>query len=451
MIKALLRLAWPLTLSGLVTVVISGNDTVFLGRIGAGAVAAGATAVGVYAVATALLNGFALPAQVLTARHRGAGAPVEAARSAEHTASLAFWGSVPLVIVLMLLAEPLIHLIAGSAVDVTTAAAYLRILAGGLPLFAVGVVLGGFATGVGRSRVVLVGTLCSAAIDIGGTSLLFTFGGGTLGVAVGTLAGSVAPAVVALAWLRSLKREGIAVPAVREMLRRPDFRHEAWALGWPGALLGATGVGSSVVVTVLLAPSGTVVLATVRALDVVERPVWTLIYSLATAGTTLLAVRVGAGDREGHDRVVRTLAAAAAVIAVCCVVSLPPVTPAMLRVVVEDPQVAAAAGPIVWIYWAQVLWMAATATTNAVLRAHGDTRTPLRASLIGEYAVFLPVGWLLCRWLGLGLSGVYVAHHVFWAAFLVVGLIAARRRVAGGLPHRSLDEHESSPSGKGTE
>ncbi|MGH3611725.1 MAG: MATE family efflux transporter [Pseudonocardia sp.] len=427
-VRELLGLAWPLALSGLVTVAISGNDTVLLGQLGAEAIAVGAVAVAVYSVVAVLLTGFGVPAQVLTARHHGAGEHGDAARTAERTATVALWLSIPLTCVLLVLAEPLVGWIAGSAVDAGQAAAYLRILLVGLPVFAIGVVLRGFATGIGRSRVVLVSGVATFAVDVGASLLLIALGYGTLGVAVGTLLGSCVPTVVSLGWLRRIRRGGVPGPRLRKMLGRVRIEHrEAWAMGWPEAAMMACAAGATVVVTVLLAPSGPVALATARTLDVAVLLVWMVIYGVAAAGTTLLAQRIGAGDAAGLRRVVGVTAVGTGGVALLCATLLPLVTPAVLRLAVDDPRVAAAAEPVVWIAWTSVLWMAATATTNAVLRSNGDTRTPLRASLIGEYAVFLPVGWLLCRVLDLGLTGVFVANHIFWAAFLAVGAVTARR------------------------
>ncbi|MGL4745628.1 MAG: MATE family efflux transporter [Dermatophilaceae bacterium] len=425
--RMLVRLAWPLVLSGLVTVLVAGNDTVLLGWLGADAVAMGATASGVYSVAVVFVSGFAIPAQVLSARHTGAGDPAAAARSAGLVVAVALWVSIPLTLLLVVAAGPLVSLVAGDAIDERLAADYLRIIATGLPAVAIVAVLRGLATGIGRSRAVLASAVASAAVDVVASCALLLLGVGPLGVAVGTLAGAVIPLLVALIWLRRLRSAGVPVPGRAAMIRPPGREHrEAWAMGLPEALMAAFAAGSTVVVTWLLAPDGAVSLATARVLDVGVFLVWTVLYGIAAAGTSMVAERLGAGDPAGLRRAVRVTATTAAAVAALCAVVLPPLTPTMLRWAIDDPRVVEAAGPLVWLAWAQVLWMAATATTNAVLRAHGDTRTPLLASTIGEYAVFLPLGWLLCRVGDLGLLGIFVCHHVFWMTFLAVGLTRLR-------------------------
>lgn len=64
---------------------------------------------------------------------------------------------------------------------------------------------------------------------------------------------------------------------------------------------------------------------------------------------------------------------------------------------------------------------------NGIVRAHGDSRTGLVASLIAEYAVFLPVGIVLVRLLELGLTGIMLGHIGYWFAFLAI--ILRRRRI----------------------
>lgn len=72
-------------------------------------------------------------------------------------------------------------------------------------------------------------------------------------------------------------------------------------------------------------------------------------------------------------------------------------------------------------------WMVVVVTADGVVRGLGDTRTPLYASLVAEYAVFLPVARLLCRELGYGLPGLFWAHHLYWAACCLVAVMRVVR------------------------
>mgnify|MGYP007039441503 CR=1 FL=1 len=102
-------------------------------------------------------------------------------------------------------------------------------------------------------------------------------------------------------------------------------------------------------------------------------------------------------------------------------------TPWLVRLLVDDPAVAAQVSiGVTVLAWAQVAGMAAITVTNGLLRAAGDTRTGLRASLIAEYTVFVPFGLLLCRVWQTGLAGLYLAHLAYWAIYLAV--VARRRR-----------------------
>ncbi|WP_162452104.1 MATE family efflux transporter [Phytoactinopolyspora mesophila] len=444
--RELLRIAWPLALSGFVTVFVAGNDTVLLGLVNADAIAAAAAPIGMYLVVTVFLTAFSIPAQILAARHQGAGDSVEAARSAARTGTLAVCLAVPISLMLIAAGPWLVSLITADNVDTELAGWYVRILAAGVPLFALTAMVRGFAVGIGRSRIVLLISSSIAAVDIGTSILLLALGAGALGIAAGTTIGVATGAGIALAWLRRTGRGDTPVPHLREILSRPTYAHrEAWTIGWPEGLMGAFSMGSLLVVTVLIAPSGPLALATVRALDVMVTFAWVVVFSAGSAGTTLLAQRIGAGDVDGLRQVVRRTLTLAGAFAVTCAVVMPLVSPALLRVAIDDARVAENAAPYVWIAWAQVLWMACTVTTNAIVRAHGDTKTPLKASLIGEYAVFLPLGWLLCRVNDLAITGVFIAHHVYWATFLAIGANYAVRHLRRTTASTASPAEETGP------
>jgi Na+-driven multidrug efflux pump len=184
---------------------------------------------------------------------------------------------------------------------------------------------------------------------------------------------------------------------------------------------------------VVLATSGPAALAGSRVLDLTSGVLFIVLSGVGAAGTTMMAHRIGAGDLAAARAAVRTVAGVAVAFAAVATAVLPWVVPDLLEAVAGG-QVRAVAAPWAWPAVLQVWWMAAVVTTNAVLRSFGDTRTTMRASLTGEYLVFLPVGLVTCRVAGWGLGGVFLAHHLFWATFLTVGLLAARRHLRRGTP-----------------
>ncbi|HWG97755.1 MAG TPA: MATE family efflux transporter, partial [Pilimelia sp.] len=162
--------------------------------------------------------------------------------------------------------------------------------------------------------------------------------------------------------------------------------------------------------------------------------VWTVLHGCGTAVAVLAGQRHGAGDPAGVRRVAAAGWRLVAVVAgVPLLAGLIGTAPAV-GLLVDDPAVAGAVTPaVVLLAWAQVVLMAAITVSNGLVRATGDTRTGLRASLLAEYAVFVPLGLLLCQvWRG-GLVGLYLAHLLYWAAYLAV---VAHRRHRLAAAHR---------------
>lgn len=428
-LRELVRIAGPIVAGSVVTVLLSANDTVLLGRFGADAVAAAGIAVSVHMFCAVLVAGLAIAAQIHTARHIGAGEPEEAARAAAVTAALAAGAGAVLTALLLLLADPVTALLVDDSALAADAASYLRVLGLGLPLLGVAAALRGFASGTGRAGVVFVASACAAAVDVGLAIAWVAVGGPPIVVAVATaVAGAVSTAIL-LAWRRRQARAGMRVPGLRDLATWRGRLGPVWRTGWPeGAQLGL-GTLSMVFVVALIAPYGPADLAAARVLDVVVGAVWTVLHGCGTAVAVLAGQRHGAGDRAAMRRVEGAGFRLAAVVA-----GLPLLlgllgTPPILRLAVDDEAVVAAVtSPVVVLAWTQVVLMAAIAVANGVVRSTGDTRTGLVASLVAEYAVFLPLGVLLCRVLGLGLTGLYTAHLCYWAVYLAV-VVRRRRRI----------------------
>lgn len=422
--RSLLRIAAPISLSSALTLVLGLNDTIILGRSGAEVVAAAAVAISAFMVLMGTVLGFAVPAQVLTAQRVGADDPQGAARAATATAAQALAAAVVLAVLLTLLAEPLTRAILGAGPTAELSADYLAVLAPGLVIQALAASLRGFVTGLGRTRIVLTATAVSVVVDVAGAYAALALGLGPLGVA--------AAAVVLVA---SCRRLSAHQPVPRPALLRPA-RVDLPAvrrIGVPEALQLTFGFGAGLVVSVLVAPEGPAALAAVRALDNLLLLLYVLAIGVTSGVVTLAAQRVGAGDLPGVRAAERAgwrlLVPPVLVIAVAGALLTRP----LVTLMVDDPQVAELAGDVAVLAWAQAPLLVLGLLGNAVNRAHGDSRIGLVASVVAEYAVFLPAGLIALRLLDTGIAGIMVAHLVYWVAFIAIIAPRRRRRLAGTL------------------
>lgn len=190
-------------------------------------------------------------------------------------------------------------------------------------------------------------------------------------------------------------------------------------------VMAARRIGAGLVVAVLVAPEGPAALAAVRAIETLLTLLYVITIAVTSAVVTVAAQRIGAGDPAGVRAAERAgwrlLSLPVLVVAIAGVV----LTPTVVGWMVDDPLVAQLAADVALLAWAQAPLLLAGILGNAVNRAHGDSRIGLYASLVAEYAVFLPAGVLLLRFLDLGLAGVMIAHLVYWIAY--IAMIAPRR------------------------
>lgn len=418
-LRRLFALAWPLALHGLVTVAVAANDVVLLGRESSAVLAAAAVATSVTTVAVMTLGALGMATQIESSRAFGRHDDTAARTAAESTLrAAAAVGMLPWL-GCWVAAPWLTGMIGGSAADPAIAGTYLRIALLGLPFAVLSAVLRAYATAGGATRIVLLAGLATAGGDIvaslAGRSLF-----GWHGVAAGTVVGYLLGAAVLVGWSRRLAPR-----------RRP--RWNRWAggseaavlrLGWPEMVLAAFSSASSLVVVIVLAASPSIVLAANRLLDVQVTLAWVLLSAVGQALLTLLGQADGAGRMDLFDRTTRAAGWVMAALAGCLFVGGGLVAGAVVGAV-GGPSMQAVVGDLGWVAWAQVFWQAACVLALAVCRARRDTRAALLASLVGEYVVFLPVGLLLCRGLGWDLAGVMVAHHLFWATFIVIAALRA--------------------------
>lgn len=372
-------------------------------------------------VAVMLLSGLVgTSTQILVARAIGAGDGPAAAHAAERSVPVAVATSLVLAAGALVFAMPLVTAVGGTAIDPDLAASMLRVLVFGLLFSGMTAIARGYATGLGRTRIVVVSALVAASVDIGLSLLLLPLVG-PLGVTTATVLAYAAGLTTFLLWLRSRRRSGAVAPRLLRAAAVPPGRdqREPFSLGWSEGLLGATSGGAGVVVTVLLSTGRPEVLAASRSIEAMIMILWTVLMAFASAGLTLLTQARGAGSREGYRRALTAAFVVSGSVGLTLAFVLPGITVPLLSFAVGDA-IAAEAAPVAWLAWMQAPWIVLSTLSLSICRSFRDTRTPMWASVVTEYAVFLPVGWLLCRVLGGGIIGLFVAHHVFYAAFVAI-------------------------------
>jgi MATE family multidrug resistance protein len=150
---------------------------------------------------------------------------------------------------------------------------------------------------------------------------------------------------------------------------------------------------------------------------------------MASAGAVMVGQHVGRGDHTGAAHAgwtaLATIAAFMLAVAVLFVIA-----PRVLLIgFTRDELVLALGSTLLAVAAVFQLFDGLQVVATGVLRGVGDTRTPMLINLAGHWFCGLPIGWVLCFVIGLGVVGLWVGLSV--GLILVGGVLVFvwRRRV----------------------
>ncbi|MGV9928908.1 MATE family efflux transporter [Nocardia rhamnosiphila] len=406
------RIAGPVVLTSATTVVLGLTDTALLGHHSTDASSIAALVLPVWVFYAALVIPWGSATQVVVARWHGA----------EETGSIRELAWVGLAAVLVIgvvvatvgavAAPALVDFLAPESLDRSQATAMLWILLSGLPFTGATAHLSGALAGTGD-------TASGARIAVGvaalngvlSVALIFGAGLGPVGCATGSTLAVLGGACALTGRVR--RTWGFTRPSGRPV-RRPL---RGWAaLALPDVVFGGVSYGADAAVAATAAETGAISLAAHRVMATTTSLVWMFVFGTAVAIAVLVGQRLGAGDHSGRQAFVR--AGAVVMLACSCTMALTlaAISPWLFRLLATDPEVAAAAGTVAWTLPVLAPVMAIGMIYAAQLRAAGDTKGVMYASLLSVSCATLPAVWIfttICHW---GLTGIYLGIITGWVA-----------------------------------
>jgi len=415
------RITYPIVLGNLATIALGVADTAILGRYTTEALAAVALAFPVYFVATMLAAGWATAAQILTARRFGAGDTAAVGRTLDLGLATGVAASLPLLLLLLLLAPPILHALSDDRALVETAATYLRIVALGLPFVAATAMFRAVYTGLGATKVALYLALLVNTINIPVDLLLvYRLDLGATGSAIGTLSATAMGAAFMFGF--GLRRFAGRYPFLRPGHLRawretlPAF----WRIGWPETTMLFFGYSSNVLLVRFAAQIGVVEVASWRILGNLVSVLWTIVFGASTGIAILAGQRLGAGDLPGAQQVQRAGLALMSLLALTAALPLLVAPRLVIGLFTDDPAIVDAAAAVVYLMLAEVPLMVPAMVMAGTLRAAGDTKSVMYASVLADYLCYVPLAWFCSQVLDLGLRGLFVGTVLFWVVRLGV-------------------------------
>lgn len=406
-------------------------NTAFVGRLGARELAAAAAAGLFFGIVQNVFGSFSATKVALLSRAIGAGDLPRARRIVAQTLLVTAVAGLAALALGFAFAGPLARLL-GLEPDVARIAErYMRLLFCALPFLFLLVNHKFLLRATGDTKSPLYAALVSLAV-VALLDWILVFGNlgapalGVDGAAVAFLAAGIA----SFLYLRTfvLRRPEIAVPLSAALLPDPAELSRLLRIGLPTVVEQIANQASYFVFIRMVASLGTVPFAGHEVALTVESVSFMPGFGFALAASILVGQSLGRAKRALARAYAAeaTLQASAVMTGIALLFLLFPGP--IARLFCDDPAVVAAASLCIRLAVLEQTALGVAMVSTGVLRGAGDTRTPLRAVLLSNWLLRIPLTWLLSLRLGWGLSGVWIATAADWAlrAFLL------RRAVARG-------------------
>jgi len=418
-------LAWPVIAEMALQTVSSVVDMAMVGRLGAARVAAvGLTFHPIFLV-MAVFMGIAVGTTALVARFVGAGSWEEAGSVTRQSLLLALVLGLFTALSGYLLAEPIVRWMGASPEVTVLGASYLRWSMPGLLFLFIFNVLTGALRGAGDMKTPLKVNIILNLFKIAANYPLIFGWRGFAGLALEgaalatTLARALGTTILLLIVLRDARGQ-----------RRLELRR-GWSLDWPLIRrimnIGLPAAGERIITSLgqvlyarMVAGLGTVIYAAHSIGLNVESFSYMPGMGFATAATTLVGQRLGAGKREEAAQTGwGTLRLALAVMGTMGALFFLFPEPFM-RIYTREPAVIGYGVLALRIVAFSQIPEGMGFVLSGALRGAGDTRYVLNVTIIGMWLVRLGLTYLFVATWGWGLAGAWVAMTMDWVVRAVL-------------------------------
>lgn len=408
--KAIIRLAWPATLSMILHTLFSIVNLVWVGRLGAEPIAAVISATFVIWIIYSLVSILSTGLVALVSQALGAGAIGRAHEIAEETWRFALMFAFAIALSGFLMRDPIIAIMHLEPSVASTASAYLGIYS----LASVLIVITEWASSLfrasGNTRIPLV--VLSAALGLNMIlDPLFIFGIGPFpqwGASGAAVATGISHAVAVLLILYLLRQDRLPFRAKYAMIGPIDWPRirRLVAIGIP---ISISGIVFSIVylfVNRITAGFGTDVVATLGIGNRIESVNYLIAYGFSLATATLVGQNLGARNPDrAAEMTHKTIQLVTAYIGITSIFFL--IYPeAIVRAFTDDPLVIMNGKHYVRILALSQVFMGWEIVLEAAFAGAGDTLPPMIVAIPGAVAR-IPLAWLFAIKWEMGPDGIW--------------------------------------------
>ena len=409
------ELSWPRIITGVAIMSKQTVDLALVGwAVGSAAVAGLAFAYAYWTIVKFVGIGLAGGTVALVSQNYGGQATDRASTVVKQGVWIALAIVVPVVLCFLLFAEALIGVLGSDPGPIGHGTTYLTIVAPALLFEYLNLLMSRTYAGVGDTFTPMVVRAGGGLANIVLSAALILAGAGVAGVAIGTVL-STAAVLVVLGWGclgRSYPVPGMRPSPVTFRLGGPQFdRVLGRQLLAVSAPLVARRIAEMAVVFPLLWIAGTFGTVVVAAFEVGRRIRDLLVsfnWGFSTAASTLVGQHLGAGEEAEAAAYGSAIARLSVVVHLLAAAAVFLAAPVIARAFVSGPEELRQTAAFVRVTAVTAVLLGLDGAVVGALRGAGDTRWPFAATLVGQYAVALPMA-ILGMVTPLGVGGLYAA------------------------------------------
>lgn len=431
-IKLATALSVPAILSQLSTIVMQYIDASMVGALGANASAS----IGLISTSTWLLGGIigsaAVGFSVQVAHKIGASNNHEARVIFRQALTACFLFSIIIMLFGACISPFLPHWLGGNEEICNDASTYFLIFCLALPVLMVRRLCGSMLRSSGNVKVPSLLNVFACSMDVVfNYVLIYKFGMGVLGAALGTLFAEICTMVLML-YFACFKSEELRLTHEKGSFR-PDWIHLKLSLkiGLPMGVEHVIFCAAQIVSTIIVAPLGTVAIAANAFGITIESLCYMPGYGIGDAATTLVGQSLGAGRRELCRRFAQiTIAMGVAVMSIMGIIMYF-TCPYLMTIMTPDLAVQELATRVLRIEAFAEPFYAASIVAYSVFVGLGQTIMPCVMNLVSIWCVRITLAILLASTMGLVGVWLAMAIELTFRGIIQVSVLAVSHRHKG--------------------
>lgn len=429
-------LAWPTIVEQLLMTVVTYVDAAMVGSVGVDATASVAVNTTVIWLLQGIMAGLGVGASVLIAKKIGENRKEEVQSLLVQSLYASLILGIVMAVVGELILAPYLSIWMGAEDKlIAPASQYMRIVALSFP-FQVFLAVGcAIIRGSGDTKRPMIYNMVSNIVNIIGNfffiyetravdlfGLHFNVWGAGMGVggaALGTLAAYTVAGSITVYHLVSTRSSIHIEKGTALTLNKPQMR-QIINLGIPTVFERMTLSLGQIVITALVTGMGSTMLAAHQLATTAESICYMPCFGFSMAATTLAAQSLGAGEQKLAKKYSNICLQYGIATMVVSAVLMYVFAPQMISLFIRDAAVISVGAMMLRIEAFAEPFVAVANVVSGILKGGGDTKWPFYISLIGMWAIRLPMSLIVIKFFHVGLAGIWIPMAIDWVIRMII-------------------------------